>query len=169
MTHARMAGNLLGVFLPFVALALAVVLLWDQFVGPEVLAITAVMYVLTALGITVGLHRLFAHRAFSRGRLGARDGRGPRDDVDAGHADPVGRRTTASTTPSPTRRATHTAPPHRPQDGFCGALAGLWHAHMGLDLHGERAARERYAPDLLADPSRFVDRTDRVWIALGLR
>jgi stearoyl-CoA desaturase (delta-9 desaturase) len=167
MTQARMAGNLLGVFLPFVALALAVVLLWDQFVGPEILAITAAMYVVTALGITVGLHRLYAHRAFSAAGsvrataavLGTMSMQGMPIRWVANH-----RKHHAFTDEE--------GDPHSPhltgRDGFFGALAGLWHAHMGW-FFTERASRERYAPDLLADPvMRFVDRTTGVWIALGL-
>jgi stearoyl-CoA desaturase (Delta-9 desaturase) len=63
--------------------------------------------------------------------------------------------------------------PHSPHlsghDGFRGALAGLWHAHMGWIFDGDRAERERYAPDLLADPvASFVDRTTVVWVTLSL-
>jgi stearoyl-CoA desaturase (Delta-9 desaturase) len=167
VTRTRMAGNLLGVFLPFAALALAVVLLWDEFVGPEVLAITAVMYVITALGVTVGLHRLFAHRAFSAGRgvrmtfavLGTMSMQGMPIRWVANH-----RKHHAFTDEE--------GDPHSPHltghDGFVGALAGLWHAHMGW-FFTERASRRRYAPDLLADPvMRFVDKTTGLWILLGL-
>jgi hypothetical protein len=36
-------GNVLGVLLPAVGLVLAIILLWDRFVGPAALSITAVM------------------------------------------------------------------------------------------------------------------------------
>jgi stearoyl-CoA desaturase (Delta-9 desaturase) len=64
--------------------------------------------------------------------------------------------------------------PHSPHVdhgvGLSGALRGLLHAHMGwLFRHDQRGSRERYAPDLLADPAiRFVDRTFIVWALAGL-
>jgi stearoyl-CoA desaturase (Delta-9 desaturase) len=67
MSRAQRIMNLLGVFLPIGGLVVAIVLLWNRFVGPEVLGLTAILYVLTGIGTTVGLHRLFAHRASSRG------------------------------------------------------------------------------------------------------
>ena len=50
--------------LPFVATLAAIVLLWNSFVSPADLVIAAVMYLLTAIGITVGFHRLLTHRSF---------------------------------------------------------------------------------------------------------
>ena len=41
-----------------------IVLLWNRLVSPADLAIAAVMYLLTAVGITVGFHRLLTHRSF---------------------------------------------------------------------------------------------------------
>jgi stearoyl-CoA desaturase (delta-9 desaturase) len=64
--------------------------------------------------------------------------------------------------------------PHSPHvdhgGGWRGALRGLLHAHVGwLFDHSERGSRERFAPDLLADPViLFVDRTFVVWSLLGL-
>src|SRR4029077_15621385 len=55
--------------------------------------------------------------------------------------------------------------PHSPHVdhgvGWRGALRGLAHAHVGwLFIHTQRGSRERYAPDLIADPVvSFVDRT----------
>jgi stearoyl-CoA desaturase (delta-9 desaturase) len=44
------------------------------------------------------------------------------------------------------------------------------HAHVGwLFIHTHRGNKERYAPDLLADPVvRFIDRTFVLWVAAGL-
>jgi stearoyl-CoA desaturase (delta-9 desaturase) len=63
--------------------------------------------------------------------------------------------------------------PHSPhltgRGGVRGALAGLYHAHLGWIFTGGRAAKERYAPDLLEDPLvRFVDRTAGGWVLLGM-
>jgi stearoyl-CoA desaturase (delta-9 desaturase) len=64
--------------------------------------------------------------------------------------------------------------PHSPHvdhgTGLRGALKGLWHAHVGwLFIHTQRGNKQRYAPDLLADPLiRFVDRTFVLWVTVGL-
>ena len=64
--------------------------------------------------------------------------------------------------------------PHSPHvdhgGGWRGALRGLAHAHVGwLFDHTQRGARERFAPDLLADPViSFVDRTFVLWSLVGL-
>src|SRR5262245_5612705 len=57
-------ANLAVVILLFLGLVIAVVGLWGRgfrWIEPGLLA---GMYVLTGLGITVGFHRLFTHRAF---------------------------------------------------------------------------------------------------------
>jgi stearoyl-CoA desaturase (Delta-9 desaturase) len=64
--------------------------------------------------------------------------------------------------------------PHSPHvdhgGGWTGALKGLAHAHVGwLFVHTQRGSRQRFAPDLLADPVvRFVDRTFVLWSLAGL-
>jgi len=64
MNRTHKLVNLLGIGLPVLGLLAAVVLLWNRGVGVTALAILAVGYVLTGIGITVGYHRLFTHRAF---------------------------------------------------------------------------------------------------------
>ena len=64
MTKLEKRVNLAAVVLPFVATLAAIVLLWNQVVRPRDLVILAVMYVITALGMTVGFHRMLTHRAF---------------------------------------------------------------------------------------------------------
>jgi len=64
--------------------------------------------------------------------------------------------------------------PHSPHvghgTGWRGHLRGLVHAHLGwLSIHTHRAARRRYAPDLMRDPVvSFIDRTFVLWAAVGL-
>jgi stearoyl-CoA desaturase (Delta-9 desaturase) len=64
--------------------------------------------------------------------------------------------------------------PHSPHvghgSGWCGALRGLAHAHVGWVFSDMEVADERpHAKDLLADPViRFVDRTFVLWVAAGL-
>jgi stearoyl-CoA desaturase (delta-9 desaturase) len=168
MTVGQRIVNVLGVLLPFAGFVLAIVLLWDDLVGPQALGIAAVMYLITGLGITVGFHRLLSHRAFVA-----------RPAVRLALA---GAGTMAMMGP-PVRWVTNhrkhhafadeEGDPHSPHlsgsGGMRGAVAGLYHAHVGWIFTGGRAAKERYAPDLMKDPIvMFVDRTAGGWVLLGL-
>ena len=64
MTRLERNANIAAVVIPFVGVIAAAVLLWNHFLGPRDLAIFAVMYLLSAIGVTVGFHRLLTHRAF---------------------------------------------------------------------------------------------------------
>src|SRR3954453_14200655 len=64
ISTAQKVANMIGVALPVLAFLLAIILLWHKAVGWLDLAVMAVLYVLTGLGITVGYHRLLTHRAF---------------------------------------------------------------------------------------------------------
>src|SRR5918997_5965484 len=50
--------------LPILALGLVAWQVWSELLGWSDLAVFAILYVSTGLGITVGFHRLFTHRAF---------------------------------------------------------------------------------------------------------
>src|SRR5436305_11704366 len=64
MTRTERIANLIGVVVPFVGVIVAIGLLWDRAVDGVDLAILGAMYLLTAVGVTVGYHRLRTHRAF---------------------------------------------------------------------------------------------------------
>ena len=143
MSRTHKLINLAGIALPLAGVVLAIGLLWNRFVGLEELAILAVGYVLTGLGITVGFHRLFTHRSFKAKQwvratlaiLGSAAIEGP---ITAWVAD---------------HRKHHdfsdqAGDPHSPHvehgHGWSGALRGLFHAHMGwLFIHTHRGAKER--------------------------
>ncbi|HEV7161727.1 MAG TPA: acyl-CoA desaturase [Solirubrobacteraceae bacterium] len=143
--------------------------LWNRELHWRDLVILAVMYLATGLGVTVGFHRLLTHRSFKtspclRGVLvvlGTMSVEGPVISWVADH-----RKHHAYTD--------RLGDPHSPHvdhgGGWRGALRGLLHAHVGwLFDHTQRGARERFAPDLLADPVvAFVDRTFVLWSLLGL-
>ena len=61
--------NFLAVIVPFVGLALAAILFWGWGFRWVELGLLLGMYVLTALGITVGFHRHFTHRSFETSRV----------------------------------------------------------------------------------------------------
>ncbi|HWI07930.1 MAG TPA: fatty acid desaturase, partial [Solirubrobacteraceae bacterium] len=167
-TADRIATGIVTV-VPFLALGVAAWQAWESLLRWHDLVVFGVAYVLTGLGITVGFHRHFTHRAFKTGRairgalaiLGTAAIEGP---ITAWVAD---------------HRKHHAfsdreGDPHSPHvghgRGVRGALRGLAHAHLGwLFQHTQRASKQRYVPDLLADPMiRVIDRLTPLWIALGL-
>jgi len=154
---------------PFLALGVAVWQAWSHSLYWSDLVVFAIMYSLTGLGITVGFHRHLTHRAFKAKKpvrvaltiMGTAAIEGP---VTAWVADHRKHHAFAD----------EEGDPHSPHvghaGGFRGALKGLLHAHVGwLFVHDQRGSKERYAPDLLADPAiRFVDRTFLLWVLAGL-
>jgi stearoyl-CoA desaturase (delta-9 desaturase) len=151
MTRLEKSVNLAAVVIPFLAVLAAIPLLWNRLVSPTDLAILAAMYLLTALGVTVGFHRLLTHRAFQTSAalqytfaiLGSMAVQGPVIAWVADHR----------------KHHAHTdvdGDPHSPHvghgDGVRGVFSGLWHAHIGWLLVDQgRAERRRYAPELCED------------------
>jgi stearoyl-CoA desaturase (delta-9 desaturase) len=155
--------------IPFLLLAVAAWQVWDQALHWRDLAILAVAYVITGLGVTVGFHRLLTHRSFKTGpvvrgilaALGSAAIEGPVISWVADHR----KHHAFSDEPGD---------PHSPHvghgGGWGGALRGLIHAHVGwLFIHTERGSKERFAPDLIKDPVvSMVNRTFILWAVLGL-
>ena len=166
--RARRIANLVAVLLPPLAVVVAAVLSWNELVQPVDLAILAVGYALTCVGITVGFHRLLTHRAFKTypsvrytlavlGTLAVEgsaikwvtDHRKHHDFADE-DGDP------------------HT--PHGGGPGVLGAAKGLWHAHLGwLFTTVGQADRRRYGADLLKDRGiRLIDALEKPLILASL-
>jgi stearoyl-CoA desaturase (Delta-9 desaturase) len=154
---------------PILALGFVAWQLWMEALHWSDLVVFGVLYLAFGLGVTVGFHRLFTHRSFKTTRtlrflfavLGSAAIEGPVISWVADH-----RKHHAF--------ADKEGDPHSPHVGHAGgirgALAGLAHAHVGwLFIHTQRAAKRRYAPDLMDDPVvSFVDRTFIAWALLGL-
>jgi stearoyl-CoA desaturase (Delta-9 desaturase) len=168
MTRAHKVANLIGVPAPLVGLVVAIVLLWNRAVGPLELGLMIGLYVITCLGVTLGYHRMFTHRAFESSRafratiavLGSMAVQGSVITWVADH-----RKHHAFTD--------HEGDPHSPHlhgPGFVGAVKGLWHAHVGWLFESVGTAdRERFAPDLLKDGAlRVIDKTFGLWVAVSL-
>jgi len=164
MSRAERTANLVAVVLPFLALVVAIVLLWGGAVGPLDLALLAGMYLATALGITVGYHRLLTHRAFATPRpvrcgfaiLGSMAVQGPVLDWVADH-----RKHHAFTD-----REGDPHSPHTHESWW----RGLLYAHMGwlLDTNGQ-ASKRQFARDLLTDAGmRRINRLFPLWALVGL-
>jgi stearoyl-CoA desaturase (Delta-9 desaturase) len=152
MSRTEKVANLGAVAIPFLATLAAIVLLWNRFVSVTDLVIAAVMYLATAIGITVGFHRLLTHRSFQTSKpleytfavLGSMAVQGPVISWVADHR----------------KHHAHTdseGDPHSPHvghiSGLRGVAAGLWHAHAGWLMSTQgRADWKRYAADLNEDP-----------------
>jgi stearoyl-CoA desaturase (delta-9 desaturase) len=147
VTRAERSANLVGVVVPFFGVIIAIVLLWNKAVDWIDLAILAVMYLVSAVGITVGFHRLLTHRAFQTypwlehtfAVLGSLSVQGSVMDWVADHR----------------KHHAHTdkeGDPHSPHVGHGSGLRGLWHAHTGwlLETQGQ-ADWTRYASELYED------------------
>lgn len=149
MTRSERISNLLGVVVPFVGVLTAIVLLWNSWVDVTDLAIFAAMYFVTAVGVTVGFHRLLTHRAFQThpwlehafAFIGSLSVQGSVLDWVADH-----RKHHAFTDVE--------GDPHSPHVGHGSGLRGFWHAHAGwlMETQGQ-ADWKRYAADLYEDPT----------------
>ena len=148
MTRAEKNANLAGVVVPFAGVLAAVLLLWNSWVDATDLALLTAFYLLTAVGVTVGFHRLLTHRSFQTypwlertfAVLGSMSIQGSVLDWVADHR----------------KHHAHTdeeGDPHSPHVGHGTGLSGLWHAHMGwlTETQGQ-ADWKRYATDLYEDP-----------------
>jgi stearoyl-CoA desaturase (delta-9 desaturase) len=155
------------VLLPYGGLAALVVWTWLAALCRFDLACLVVSYLAIGFGVTVGYHRLLAHRAFTTWRwlesvlliFGCMAMQGP----------PV---RWAATHRRHHQRSDHDGDPHSPHhhgSGVSGLVKGLWHAHTGWLLRVDPADTARSCTDMLASPVvRFVDRYYAVWLALSV-
>jgi stearoyl-CoA desaturase (delta-9 desaturase) len=127
-------------------------------------ALCAAMWLMTGLGISVGFHRLFAHRAFAASPpvasalviLGSMAARGPMFSWAAMH-----------------RRhhecSDREGDMHSPNLGHRNRRRGWWHAHIGWIMRHDYPNVGHYIPDLLTNRRlAAVNRHYFRWVALGL-
>jgi stearoyl-CoA desaturase (Delta-9 desaturase) len=157
--------NLAGVVVPFVGVVVAIVLLWNHGVDAIDLAILGGMYIVTAVGVTVGYHRLLTHRAFRTypwlertfAVMGSLSVQGSVLDWVADHR----------------KHHAHTdveGDPHSPHVGHGSGLRGLLYAHMGwlLETQGQ-SDWKKYASELYEDPAmRRIGRRFPLFVLLSL-
>src|SRR3954470_21859481 len=151
MTRSTKLVNLGAVVVPFLATLAAIVLFWNSVVSATDLAILAVMYLLTATGITVGYHRLLTHRSFRTHK--------PTEYLFATLGSMAVQGSVIAWVADHRKHHAHTdveGDPHSPHvghgDGVLGAMRGLWHAHTGWlwRTHGQARAHQ-YAKELVED------------------
>jgi stearoyl-CoA desaturase (delta-9 desaturase) len=160
-------ATLTAVIVPFAGIVGAPFLLWGWGFKWVDFGLLLGMYLLTALGVTVGFHRLFTHKSFETNRvvrfilgaLGSMAAEGSVLKWAAMHR----RHHQHSDTPDD---------PHSPLhggQGFWGFLRGFWHAHLGWLFKSDPADLDRYVKDLAQIPSvRVVSALFPLWIVLGL-
>ncbi len=155
------------VLIPFLALAAAVPALWGWGLTWTDVAVAAVLYFVSCLGVTVGYHRYFTHGSFKAKRplrialavAGSIAVQGPVVQWVADH-----RRHHAF---SDRKGDPHS--PWRYGDDTRALLKGMFHAHIGWLFDRQQTNPERYAPDLLKDTAlRRTSRLFVVWAFLGL-
>ena len=134
------ALTLLVVVGPLVALVGLVAHFWGSAISLRDVLIAAGMYAVAGHGVTVGFHRLFAHRSFKANRalkigLGLAGSLAFEGGVIAWVAN----------------HRCHHAHTDRPGDPHS-PLRGFWHSHMGWMLRPPDVSAERYAPDIVGDP-----------------
>jgi stearoyl-CoA desaturase (delta-9 desaturase) len=160
--------TLIAVLVPPIALAVAIWFAWGGYFTITDLCLLLGGYVLTAMGITVGYHRLFTHKSFEASApvawffavLGSMAVQGPliwwvtthrrhhqhSDDLEDPHSPHAGR-----------------------QKGIVGWVSGFLHSHVGwLFTRGNYTSTQKYAPDVAADPrAQVISRWFPLWVLLG--
>lgn len=162
MSAMERYSNLGGVVVPFLGVIAAIVLLWNRAVDVTDLAIMVVMYLLTAVGVTVGFHRMLTHRAFQTYKwmevtfaiLGSLSVQGSVLDWVADH-----RKHHANTDKE--------GDPHSPHIGHGTGFSGFWHAHAGwlMETQGQ-ADWKKYARDLYEDKAMRAIGRNFPWLVL---
>jgi stearoyl-CoA desaturase (delta-9 desaturase) len=153
--------------LPFLGTLIAFGLLFYRPIGALEVSLFFGMWLLTGLGLTVGYHRLFTHRAFSTGTavsgmlviMGSMAGRGSMLSWVAMH-----------------RRhhelSDHDGDLHSPNlhgGTALERLRGFLHAHLTWMIEHDYPNVAHYVPDLMADRTLIaVNRHYYVWVLLGL-
>lgn len=153
----------LFVFGPFVALLAAVPMAWGWGLSWRDLAIGAVFYAVSCLGVTVGYHRYFTHGSFKakpwlRVVLAVAGSMGFQGSVVHWVAD---------------HRRHHAfsdreGDPHSPWrfgESAGGMAKGFLHAHIGWLFDRDETNAQRFAPDLLND--RAIRRVDSLFPAIA--
>ncbi|HKY17226.1 MAG TPA: acyl-CoA desaturase [Microthrixaceae bacterium] len=146
---------------PPLALIAGVAAFWGDLIGARDVVIGATLYAITALGVTVGYHRLFTHRAFTANRplkvaLAAAGSMAVEGSVIGWVA--IHRRHH--------RFSDRSGDPHSPH-GDGGMLRGLAHAHVGWLFTADPPDEQAFAADLQADRDlRWIARRWG-WFAIG--
>jgi stearoyl-CoA desaturase (delta-9 desaturase) len=153
---------------PLVGFLFAVVTLWGTGLSMVDLGIMIVTYYFAGLGVTIGFHRFLTHGSFQarpwmKALLAIAGSFAVQGSVISWVA--AHRRHHAFSDKE--------GDPHSPHldegEGMTGILRGLWHAHVGWLFTPELTDLDRWAPDMMKDPTmRRIDRLFPLWTVLSL-
>lgn len=160
-------ATMIAIVVPLAAVLVTPLYVWEWGFRWTDLAVLVGMYVLTALGVTIGFHRLFVHRSFETylwvkvvlAVMGSMALQGPLlrwVGLHRWHHQ-------HSDTPED---------PHSPQHGgagFVGLAKGFWHAQIGWFFEADPPNLARYSSDLSKSRTlRVISALFPLWVALGL-
>ncbi|MCA9278585.1 MAG: acyl-CoA desaturase [Phycisphaeraceae bacterium] len=163
----RRIANLIVILVPLAALIVACVYAWGWGLGWTELGLFFGMYLLTGFGVTIGYHRLFAHKSFSTGPimtsilaiLGTMSVQGSLlrwVSFHRGHH----------------QHSDQELDPHSPHghgDGIIGAIKGAWNAHLGWMFKPQKFNLDKYVPDLRRSKLiRTISALSLLWVVLSL-
>jgi stearoyl-CoA desaturase (delta-9 desaturase) len=161
------AGTLAAIVLPFAGFVVAVASLWGWGFGWVDFGLLTGMYALTAVGITVGFHRLFTHRSFEtngvvRFVLAALGSMAVQGSVLRWVAQHRRHHQHSDTEQDP-----HS--PHHGGRGLLGRVRGFFHAHVGWAFRSDPVGLDRYVTDLRRSAAvRVASALFPLWIVVGL-
>jgi len=165
--HTAKALAYATIVIPTFGAVCAVVLAAIHGLRGSQVALLAAMYTVTMLGVTMGYHRLFAHRSFQTTRwmrallgiLGSMAAQGPVLFWAAVHR-------------RHHQRSDQPGDPHSPVTDLGSkraSLRGLWHAHVGWMLGNHDVSVPRAVPDLMKDKTLLaIDRAYPISVLAGL-
>ncbi len=142
---------------PLLATAFAISQLWQRAVHERDIILLLSMYAITALGVTIGFHRMLTHRSFRPHPIikflllvfGSMALEGPAVEWAATHT-------------KHHAQSDREGDPHSPVEGF-------FHAHVGWLFKDFEADPNVYCRHLLKDPIvMFVSRTFFLWVGISL-
>ncbi|MGH3492388.1 MAG: acyl-CoA desaturase [Sciscionella sp.] len=166
-TTSVQIGVYVFLLIPSAMLIASVPLAWGWGLGWLDVILAVVFFYISGLGVTIGFHRYFTHGSFKVKRwlriglaiAGSMSLQGSPIIWVADH-----RRHHAF--------SDREGDPHSPWLFGTSPLAvakGFWHAHMGWTFERDLTNKERFAPDLLADPDVMrVSRQFGLWTAVSL-
>jgi stearoyl-CoA desaturase (delta-9 desaturase) len=164
--------NLAAVNVPLVGLVAALALSWGTLFDWTQFWIMTGMAVSTAIGITVGFHRLLTHRSFETpaplrfalAALGSMAAQGPILEWAGTH-----RRHHQHVDTELDPHSPHMSPDGSWGSGVRATLRGAYHAHLGWLFRGHPKGLGRYTKDLRSDPVVCtVNRQFPLWVIAGL-
>jgi stearoyl-CoA desaturase (Delta-9 desaturase) len=167
VSAAARVGILAAIILPFAGFVAAVASLWGWGFGWTDFGLLVGMYLLTAVGITVGFHRLFTHRSFEtngvvRFVLAALGSMAVQGSVLRWVAQHRRHHQHSDTDQDP-----HS--PHHGGRGLLGRVRGFVHAHVGWAFRSDPVGLDRYVADLRKSAAvRVASALFPLWIVVGL-